>query len=149
MPSDDNKKAYVTGYGKPPQKSQFKKGQSGNKKGRPKGSRNVATLICAELDRTIKVNENGRTKTMTRREAVIKNIVNQALMGNAKLIKILMETLEKVGELKRPASQIVRPPLTMTLPKLRGEDRSYRYGPDGKLMQLYPGVTMVEEEIDE
>jgi hypothetical protein len=149
MSSDNSKKDYVTGYGRPPQKSQFKKGQSGNKNGRPKGSRNIATIICAELDRTIKVNENGRTKTITRREAFVKNVVNGALMVDYKLAKMLVELLEKIGELNRPAAQITRPPLTMTLPKIRGEDRSYRNGPDGKLLQLYPGVTMVEEEIDE
>ena len=37
------------GYGKPPRHSRFKKGQSGNPKGRPRGSRNFSTDLKATL----------------------------------------------------------------------------------------------------
>ena len=39
--SRDKKGDYTVGYGKPPTATRFKKGQSGNPKGRPKGSRNA------------------------------------------------------------------------------------------------------------
>ncbi|MGY3477315.1 DUF5681 domain-containing protein [Bradyrhizobium ottawaense] len=41
------------GYGRPPREHQFKPGQSGNKNGRPKGSKNEATIINEILDRKI------------------------------------------------------------------------------------------------
>ena len=40
---------YEVGYGKPPKDSQFKKGESGNKRGRPKGVKNLKTEVDAPL----------------------------------------------------------------------------------------------------
>ena len=53
---------YEIGYGKPPKKHQFKPGQSGNRKGRPKGTKNTATLLREILDRKIEL-RTGRTVT--------------------------------------------------------------------------------------
>jgi hypothetical protein len=38
-------KPYEVGYGKPPKRSRFRKGVSGNRKGRPKGKRNFVTVL--------------------------------------------------------------------------------------------------------
>ena len=46
---------YTIGYGKPPEHSRFQKGQSGNKKGRPKGARNLKTETIEELSETVTV----------------------------------------------------------------------------------------------
>ena len=50
---------YEVGYGKPPQHTQFKKGHSGNIKGRPRGSRNASTLLDEALRERVMVTENG------------------------------------------------------------------------------------------
>ncbi len=38
----DNEADYEVGYGKPPRHTRFKKGRSGNPRGRPNGSKNLS-----------------------------------------------------------------------------------------------------------
>ena len=90
--------AYEIGYRRPPTSSQFKKGQSGNKKGRPKGSKNFLTLLEHELSQTITVNENGKKKTISRMQAMVKRMVADALQGNLKSLMALVEILKRTGK---------------------------------------------------
>lgn len=89
---------YEIGYRRPPASGQFKKGQSGNKKGRPKGSKNFLTLLEHELSQTITVNENGKKKTISRMQAMVKRMVADALQGNLKSLMALVEILRRTGK---------------------------------------------------
>ena len=89
--------AYEIGYRRPPKCSQFTKGQSGNKKGRPKGSKNFLTLLEKELGQSVVVNENGRKKTITRMQAMVKRMVAGALQGDQKSILTLVEIMRRTG----------------------------------------------------
>lgn len=46
----DEKKDYEVGYGKPPKRTRFKKGQSGNPKGRPKGAKGFTASLKREME---------------------------------------------------------------------------------------------------
>jgi hypothetical protein len=59
-------KPYNVGYGKPPRRSRFRKGVSGNRKGRPKGKRNIATVLTEILEEEIEITEGGVRKTVTK-----------------------------------------------------------------------------------
>ena len=77
-------KSYEVGRGKPPVAGQFKPGRSGNPKGRPKGARNVSTVIDEVLNERIAVTERGRHRTITTIEALVRGLRADALAGNPK-----------------------------------------------------------------
>jgi hypothetical protein len=90
MPSDRDK-PYDVGYGRPPEGRRFSKGESGNPKGRPRGSKNMATLLDKELSERVPANENGKRKTITMRKAITKQTVRKAASGNEKFIKLVFK----------------------------------------------------------
>ena len=84
------------GYCKPPRHTQFKQGQSGNLKGRPRGSLNIARILARTLREKVTVNENGRRRTITKLEAAVKQIVNKSAAGDAAAIKFLLGLTQMV-----------------------------------------------------
>src|SRR5882757_10680505 len=81
-PSDDQ-----VGYRKPPRHSRFRKGQSGNPRGRPKGSQSAARLARSILNEKIVIRENGERRWITRREAMLKQLANKGIMGDLRSIR--------------------------------------------------------------
>lgn len=82
---------YTVGFGRPPAHSQFKAGQSGNPKGRPRGSKNLRTLLQEELDQKVPVIENGRQKLMTKRRIAVRQQVDKAVKGDQKAFDVLVK----------------------------------------------------------
>lgn len=81
---------YEVGYGKPPKATQFKKGQSGNPKGRPKGTKNFKTDLIEELSEQILVTEGGKDTTMSKQRAIVKRTMQKALTGDMRAITTLV-----------------------------------------------------------
>lgn len=84
------KKTYAVGYGKPPQHSRFRPGQSGNPKGRPKGARGIAAELAAELKQPVEVTENGRRRKLPKQTVMLKTLVNKAVKGEAKALQTVL-----------------------------------------------------------
>ena len=82
MASAHDESTYEVGFGKPPKQSRFQKGASGNPKGRPKGKRNLATVVEQTLRESIVIKENGMRLTVTKLEAAVKQLVNKAVSGD-------------------------------------------------------------------
>jgi hypothetical protein len=101
--------AYDIGYKRPPKSSQFKKGTSGNSKGRPKGSNNLLTVLEKELGQSIVVNENGKKKTITRLQAMVKRMVAGALQGEHRPLLTLVEILRRTGRFEETDVQSLVP----------------------------------------
>src|SRR5882724_8322744 len=91
--SSDNDNDGLVGYGKPPSKSRFRPGQSGNPAGRPKGSLNVVTILMRTLREKVLINENGRRTKITKLEASLKQLVNKAASGDLRAFAHLLAML--------------------------------------------------------
>lgn len=84
---------YEVGFGKPPKATQFKKGQSGNPNGRPKGSTNLSSTLRRTLNEKVMIMESGRQKLVSKGEAAIKQLVNRAAQGELQFIRILLPAM--------------------------------------------------------
>ena len=78
------------GYKHPPKATQFKPGRSGNPKGRPRGAKNFATALEDELAARVLITENGKRRTISKRQAIAKQIVNKAASGDLKAIPVVL-----------------------------------------------------------
>jgi hypothetical protein len=87
---------YKVGYGKPPKGTRFKKGKSGNPRGRPKGSLNLATDLTAELGEHITVREDGRPRKVSKQRALIKSLMAKALQGDVRATTSLLALYTRV-----------------------------------------------------
>ena len=94
--ADDS--GYNIGFGKPPEHSRFRKGRSGNPKGRPKGRRNLATVLERTLQEKVVINENGVRRTVSKLEAAVKQLVNKAAAGDLAALRQLTALAAPVTE---------------------------------------------------
>jgi hypothetical protein len=89
-PNPRKKAEYEVGYGKPPTHTQFKPGQCGNPKGRPKGARNFKTDVRETLAAPVRVTRDGKQKNVSTQEAMLLRLREQALSGNPRALDRLM-----------------------------------------------------------
>ena len=103
MPPDRDRE-YDVGYGKPPGHTRFVKGQSGNPRGRPPGAKNLSTLLSDALNETVVVTENGGRRKVSKRQAIITQLVNRSATADFRAIKILLDIMREIEGQNEPAS---------------------------------------------
>jgi len=87
------------GYCNPPEQNRFKKGQSGNIRGRPPGSLNLATVLARTLrEKVVIKTERGRSKVITKLEAAITQLVDNAASGDGHAIRYLCQLVISAEE---------------------------------------------------
>lgn len=126
---------YKVGKGRPPQSTRWKPGQSGNPKGRPKGSRPVGAVLQDIIQQKVSVTESGKTRWIPALEVMLRRLANDAMRSDQKAIKLLLSLVDRYGEspetkvqlremlaedeailaqyLREPASFIPDPPSTL------------------------------------
>ena len=103
MPPDRDRE-YEVGYGKPPRHTRFAKGQSGNPRGRPSGAKNLRTLLSDALNETVVVTENGGRRKVSKRQAIITQLVNRSATADFRAIKILLDIMRAIEVQNESAS---------------------------------------------
>jgi Family of unknown function (DUF5681) len=89
---------YTVGYGHPPKHTQFKAGKSGNPKGRPKGSRNVGSVLRDKIQQKIAVTENGRTRRVPALEVMLRRLANDAMRNDPRALKLMLSLVDRYAD---------------------------------------------------
>jgi hypothetical protein len=107
----ETEREYAANYRKPPLHTRFKKGQSGNPRGRP--AKNLPTLLAAALNEKVTVTENGKRRKVTKREAVIAQLVNKSASAELRATKMLIDMLRDI-ERRAEAAMAEKNPFSPT-----------------------------------
>jgi hypothetical protein len=94
----DERKIRKIGYCSPPSHTRFRKGQSGNPAGRPKGTLNMATVLERTLREKVVINENGKRKIVTKLQAALKQLTNKAASGELNALRLLAVLVRSADE---------------------------------------------------
>ena len=97
--------SYKVGYGNPPKQHQFQPGQSGNRKGRPKGAKNTATLLHEIVERKIEVRTGTTVRKISVREAILTRIAEFALKGDIEIRGLPVAAVRHAGHRPRAREQ--------------------------------------------
>ena len=84
------------GYGKPPKKHQFKKGVSGNPRGRPKGKKSFTALFKKLENEKITIQINGKTEKLTIEQAILKRVMIDSVAGKSSSARLYLETKQTI-----------------------------------------------------
>lgn len=96
--SGDGDSDYKVGKGRPPKDTQIKKGERRNPHGRPKGSKNINTTLLKLGEKTVGSREGGKSKRIPASEAALKLLIKDALEGDVRSRKELLDRLIKAEE---------------------------------------------------
>src|SRR5271155_1058294 len=87
---------YEVGYARPPLNTRFKKGESGRTRARVPQARSLTSLVQNALDEPVRVNDQGQRRTISKREAVLMQLVNRAASGDPRSIHLLFKAQREI-----------------------------------------------------
>jgi hypothetical protein len=91
-------KSYEVGKGRPPRATRWKPWQSGNPKGRPKGSRNVSAILLEVIGQKVPVTENGTTRHISALEVMLRRLANDAMRNDPKALKLVLSLMDRYAD---------------------------------------------------
>lgn len=86
---------YEVGYGRPPKSGQIKLGEVRNPWGRNGKRQQSNDLLLKVAEEVIQANLNGRAASMTQEEAAYRRLIQEALRGDPRSLKLLLEHLSR------------------------------------------------------
>ncbi len=90
-------KNQANGFKHPPKDHQFKPGRSGNPGGRPKDSRNLRTDLAQLMKKSISIREGGKSRRISRQQAMLLSLYDKALHGDVQAAKNLLDMIVKLN----------------------------------------------------
>lgn len=103
-PTRQKSPAERVGYGKPPRATRFRKGESGNPAGRPKGIKPLNRVLEEALAQNTTVRVAGRARAVTKLEALTRKLADLAVDGDARALRLLL------GEIREAESRAAETP---------------------------------------
>jgi Family of unknown function (DUF5681) len=91
------------GYRQPPKTTQFKKGKSGNPRGRPKGSRNVGAVLRDVIDQKVQITENGKIRRLPGLEVMLRQSFIDAMRSGPAERKFFFSLIDRYADLNETA----------------------------------------------
>jgi Family of unknown function (DUF5681) len=82
--------------GNPPKHTQFRKGTSGNPRGRPKGTKNFATYLMEAARDQVTVTVGGRTRTISKLQATTMQLATKAASGDQAAIGRFLDWVDEI-----------------------------------------------------
>jgi len=99
MLNDDERpepESYEVGYGRPPKHTRFTKGQSGNPRGRPSGSRALKTDLDEALKAMLTITVGGRKRSGTTQALAMYALAMKSATGDLKAVKVFTDLIMTV-----------------------------------------------------
>src|SRR6202790_727002 len=96
--SNETDSTYEVGYGKPPKANQFRKGRTGNPRGKRQGEENTISVFRRIVSKRVKINDGEKVRTTTLAEAVILKNYNAAMQRDSFAMSNIFRLAEDAGE---------------------------------------------------
>lgn len=97
MSKEKGRGDYEVGYGRPPTRTRFKKGQSGNPMGRWPQVASVKDILTKELAKTVPIIEDGEQVRITKFELLVRSNLNEAIKGKGPAFKWAIQVIREAG----------------------------------------------------
>jgi Family of unknown function (DUF5681) len=99
-PKSPGCKDYEVGYGKPPRRTRFRKGQSGNAGGRPRGptAGRAKALALREAYRMVRVRVGDSVVFLPAIQAILRGQVTLAAKGNGAAQRAVIEKVQAIEQ---------------------------------------------------
>jgi len=110
-PTPTHAKGYAVGYGKPPQSSRFKPGQSGNPKGRPRQKQRISDFeeelgpvlaaVARVMEKKVQFKRRGKVQQTTGLDTIMHTLLEHAIDGDVRASRMLLALMERAEEKAR------------------------------------------------
>ncbi len=96
------------GYGRPPKKTRWKKGQSGNPRRQyPARSKSTVEMIDKFFLKPVEVTVDGETKVISTLEAIVMQLWLKEVLGDQRALKVRLKYQEFARQSSEPRLEVV------------------------------------------